>query len=211
MMTNVLSRLKAGTVALLRGGDVAELVADAATGESSAVAAALQNALDAGADAPAAESKPEAGGKPKKDKAGRMPGDEGYDENDLADEPEASAPVVVPSADAAALAAARNEGRNEGRTAEQARWSAVMGSPELAGREALAHSMLSTTELSADQIVANLKAAPKANQAGAAGLDYMNPDLGAGGDAGPTEQARIKSGWDEAIANYAASRGLPTK
>lgn len=186
-MNNVLSRLKAGTVALLRGGDVADLIADTGSGESAAVTAALANAVEAGTNgdtpAPAAEAKPDAGMPKKKDKAGRMPGDEGYDENDLADdeaeaeaEAAAPAPAQVPAADAAAIA----EAREEGRAAEQARWSAVMGSPELAGREALASTMLTTTNLSADQIVANLKAAPKAAQAGPAGLDFMNPNIGAG-------------------------------
>lgn len=195
-MSDILSRLKSSTVALLRGGLVPELTVpasepSAAAGAEAAVAAALANAQAAGAIGASAE----AGGGKKKDKAGRMPGDEGYDENDPAeDEPEASAPVAgPPKADPVAAAV----------QAEQARWAAVLGSPEMQGREALGQSLLSTTTLSADSIIAQLKAAPKANaaQSVAAMLGHDNPDLGAGG--GASADRRPGDVWDKVHARRA--------
>lgn len=194
-MSDVLSRLKAGTLALLRGGQVAEIVVDTAAGESAAVTVALDAAAAAApAAAPAAESKPDAG-KGKKDKMGRMPGDEGYDENDPADddEPEASAPDPAPAAEVDAAAAAHE--------AAQARYDAVLASPECAGRMDLARNLLSNRAMTADQIIAALKVAPKAGAASVqALLGHDNPDLGAGGDAGTSPKAEIEAMWDRAIA-----------
>lgn len=204
-MSNILDRLRAGlkgsTIALLGGGVAPELTAPASEPSAAAgaeAAAALANAVEAGAIGAVPAAEKAAGGGKKKDKAGRMPGDEGYDESDPADEDTAAAaPSPAPAAATAgpdAIAAAV--------AAEQARWAAVMASPEMAGREELAKSLLASTTLNADTIIAQLKAAPKAQAAAsvAAMLGHDNPDLGAGGDAGPTDKARIAAGWEQAIA-----------
>lgn len=188
-MSEILKRLKATTAALLRGGTAVEISLPSEAG-----AAVVEMVGHVEKPAPIAgtviSAGAEAGSGKKKDKAGRMPGDDGYDENDLADdEPEASA-LAADNKDLIAAAVA----------AEQARWSAVMASPELAGREELAKSMLGGTTLTADQIITQLKAAPKAQAAASvvAMLGHDNPDLGAGIAAKASDG---NHGWDRAYAN----------
>lgn len=97
----------------------------------------------------------------------------------------APAPVV----DAAAVAA-------EARAAERARFAAVQASEDYAGREALASHLLNTTDMTAEQISAALKASPApASRAGDPGFNGKmdaspNPDLTAStSGSGPETQA----------------------
>jgi hypothetical protein len=192
-MSNLLARLKVGTAALLRGGTVAEL-----NPPGEATVEAVIDAVGEGRSGIAVSS--EAGGGKKKDKAGRMPGDEGYDENDLADdEPEAVAHVTQPVASPAAPAV---DPVAAAVSAERARWNGVLASPEAVGRMELAQHMLSTTDLAADAIVSSLKVAPQAQQQQSvtALLGHDNPNLHAGGDAGLDSRAVASAGWDKAIA-----------
>lgn len=61
-----------------------------------------------------------------------------------------------------AVTAAETKGKTEGAKAEQERFGAVMSSEHYVGREAQASKMLTTTDLSADQINGILAEAPKA-------------------------------------------------
>lgn len=203
-MTSILAGLKDRTVALLRGGTVPELTPgfDSA---SAAADAAIANAVASGTiaavgnydppdqrvavTAPAADAD---AGKGKKDKMGRMPGEDGYDPDDPADDEDASASTPQPPAQVETPPA-------DPVAAERARWAAVSDSPEMKGREALAQHLLANSDSTAEQIIAALKVAPKASTGSvAAMLGHDNPDLGAGGDAGTgTDAAAV---WGPIIA-----------
>lgn len=74
-------------------------------------------------------------------------------------------PAITQEALDTAVAAAKTEGAKEGATAERERFKAVMASEHYAGREALATKMLTTTALSAEEVVGLLEDAPKATAA----------------------------------------------
>lgn len=80
-----------------------------------------------------------------------------------------------------------------------ARFAAVMSSPEAAGRTDLAVSLLTKSDMSAETIISTLAKAPTAAAAAAkAGLqEQENPDLGTGTADADTNPA---SAWDKAHA-----------
>lgn len=183
-MSNVLTRLKAGTVALLRGGTVAELGLP-----TEAAVEAVIEAVAEGHGGIEVEAAAETGKPMEKDKEGYTPGETDPDEDD---QDEDEAPKAEASTDPVAAAVAGERGR----------WMAVLSSPEATGRVELAQDLLATTDLEASKIISSLKKAPQAQQQSvSAMLGHDNPNLGAGGDAGGDDKARIAAGWDKAIAS----------
>lgn len=79
---------------------------------------------------------------------------------------ETTAPAPAPATDSASLDAAaargRSEGEQAGRTAERARIKGIIGSPEAAGREQLAHHLAFETDNTVEAAVGALKASAKA-------------------------------------------------
>ncbi len=130
------------------------------------------------------------------------------------------------------------QGRAEGVTAERERFGAVLSNEASTDRMGLAITMLSTTDNTADQVIACLKAdAPKAAAASAAPVatqpapqpiagDPLRPaapaagadsiasetplvDLGkSGGDVALTEPEKVKSMWDGALASVGGGSAI---
>lgn len=85
---------------------------------------------------------------------------------------------------------------------DRARTAAILGMPEAAGREGLAQTLATTTDMSFDQVKAALAAAPVAPAAGRAGTSDIG--LSVEQPAPGKDNAEASSLWDKSLA----SRGM---
>lgn len=114
----------------------------------------------------------------------------------------------------AALEAAKTDGHKAGFAAANARFNTVLASEHYAGREKLAATLLGNENLSADDIITALAAAPaatteaNANASEDAAREEMRNALGqdqnsgieANGGGAPSKSEAASSVWDKAIA-----------
>lgn len=84
---------------------------------------------------------------------------------DILDNPAAAAGTVSQADHDRAVAAARAEGVKAGATAERGRFTAVISSEHFAGREKPAHTMLTTTDMTAEAVTAVLANLPSTEPA----------------------------------------------
>lgn len=126
-------------------------------------------------DAPAAE------GDAPEDDEDEDPAAEGDSPADEEDEDKPAARRGAKARKARANAKAGNP-----RVAERKRWASVMAAPEAQGREATARELLSTSDMTPEQILTVLKTVPQAQASGSgfrAAMTQRSPQLGSGATA----------------------------
>lgn len=128
----------------------------------------------------------------------------------MADDPnKPAANSGIPQAEHdAAVAAARAEGHAEGvkagATAERDRFKAVSSSEHYQGREASAHHMLLTTDMSAEQINGVLAGIPAGQSTATPAASLANRIAATTADplatADQPDAAKAQAGWGKAVA-----------
>lgn len=91
------------------------------------------------------------------------------------------------------------------RSRERARCAAIFMSRHAAGNPAMAAELAFNTSLSRDEAIAVLAAAPAGGGA-RVGRVERNPQLGPGGEPGPSSSQAIAAGWDRAFAKVTGAR-----